>query len=94
MPTVARLSTRLTALRSAHPPFIQEPGLPCKDPDNDPDLWHSRNNIQLLQAQALCRTCPFVDDCADWALTTQQQHGVWGATTAKDRKQATRQVNA
>lgn len=94
MPTVARLATRLTALRSAHPPFIREPGLPCKDPDNDPDLWHSRNSGHIQQAQALCRACPFVDDCAEWALATRQIHGVWGATTAKERKQAAQQVNA
>ena len=91
---VARLTTRLTTLRSAHPPFIQEPGLPCKSPTNDPDLWHSRKTGEIQQAQALCSTCPFVDDCADWAVTTRQQHGVWGATTERERKRLAEQVNA
>lgn len=86
MPAVARHTTRLAALRSAYPPHIWEPGLPCTDPANDPDLWHSRNNAEVAQAQDLCRICRFVDDCAAWAVETRQIHGVYGATTSAERK--------
>ncbi len=86
MPTVSRLATRLAALRSASPPHIWEPGLPCTDPTNDPDLWHSRNEGAIAKAQALCQLCRFVDDCAAWAVETRQIHGVWGATTARERE--------
>lgn len=86
MGTVARLTTRTAALRSAHPPHIWEPGLPCTTPGTDPDLWHSRNDGAIAKAQNLCRLCRFVDECAAWAIETRQLHGVWGATTARERE--------
>jgi hypothetical protein len=86
MVTVARHATRTATLRSAYPPFIHQPGLPCKDPANDPDLWHSTGNDHIAQAQTLCRRCPRLDDCATWAVATRQRHGVWGAITARERE--------
>jgi hypothetical protein len=94
MPAVARLETRLVALRSARPPFAHQPDLACKSPDVNPDLWHSRADGAITKAQELCRSCPAVDDCATWAIETGQRHGVWGATTARERERLTEQVNA
>jgi hypothetical protein len=90
----SREHTKLLTLRSALPPFASTPGLPCKDPGNDPDLWHSRNSGQVAQAQALCRACPLVAECATWAIETRQIHGVWGATTVNERERLARQVAA
>jgi WhiB family redox-sensing transcriptional regulator len=94
MPAVARLETRLAALRSARPPFTNRPDLTCKSPDVDPDLWFNRSEGRIAKAQALCRLCPAVDDCATWAVETRQTHGVWGATTARERERLTEQVSA
>jgi hypothetical protein len=82
----SRLHTKLQTLRSARPPFADEPGLTCTSPNVDPDLWHSRNDGAIARAQQLCRLCPRLDDCAAWALDTRQEHGVWGATTARERE--------
>ncbi len=37
------------------------------------------------QAKAVCRRCAVRDLCLDFALTTNQAHGVWGGMTAKER---------
>jgi WhiB family redox-sensing transcriptional regulator len=94
MPSVAQLATRLTSLRSASPPFASRPDLACKRPDVDPDLWHRRSDGAITKAQELCRQCPALDECAAWAIATRQQHGVWGATTSRERERLAEQVNA
>jgi hypothetical protein len=85
----SRHHTKLQTLRSARPPFADEAGLICTSPNVDPDLWHSRNDGAIAKAQQLCRLCPRLADCATWALETRQEHGVWGATTARERERRT-----
>jgi WhiB family transcriptional regulator, redox-sensing transcriptional regulator len=34
----------------------------------------------------LCRTCPVQGSCLAWALDAGDLHGVWGATTARERR--------
>jgi hypothetical protein len=35
---------------------------------------------------ALCRTCPVLGSCLAWALQSGDLHGVWGGTTARERR--------
>lgn len=63
--------------------------------NEDPDLFftdgysvEARHSIKV--AKAICRQCPLRDICLTWALETDQQHGVWGATSAKDRRLLTK----
>lgn len=85
----SRHHTKLMTLRSARPPFAGEPGLICTSPNVNPDLWHSRNEGAIAKARRLCRLRPRLDDCASWAIATRQEHGVWGATTARERERRT-----
>lgn len=34
----------------------------------------------------LCRRCPVAGACLAWALSVGECHGVWGATTARERR--------
>lgn len=57
----------------------------------DPDLFFPIGStgpalIQAEQAKAVCRTCPVIGDCLDWALTNFQDAGVWGGTTEEERR--------
>jgi WhiB family redox-sensing transcriptional regulator len=36
-------------------------------------------------AKLICRQCPVLEQCRDHALRTPEQHGVWGAMTARER---------
>jgi hypothetical protein len=60
------------------------PGLPCRT--NDPELWHSRSHTDRARAIALCQECPVRVACAQYALDHRDVRGVWGGTTAAERR--------
>jgi hypothetical protein len=68
---------------SLHDLMIRTPGLPCR---LDPDVWFSDHARDRDAAARLCRTCPLREACAEYALTEREEHGVWGGTTAADRR--------
>lgn len=37
-------------------------------------------------AKEFCLGCPVLGACADYALTHKIEHGVWGATSPRDRR--------
>jgi WhiB family redox-sensing transcriptional regulator len=64
----------------------------------DPDLFFPIGTTgpaiaQAEAAKAVCRRCPVVSDCLEWALTNYQDSGVWGATT-EDERRSLRRVGA
>jgi WhiB family redox-sensing transcriptional regulator len=59
--------------------------LPCK---SNPDLFFSDNLTETLQAQKLCFGCPQLEECRE--LGKDEEHGVWGGTTATGRQEARR----
>ncbi|WP_330236125.1 WhiB family transcriptional regulator [Streptomyces sp. NBC_00566] len=59
-------------------------GLPCRT--TDPELWFSGSSSDRALAVALCRECPLQRECAQHALDRPELRGVWGATTAADRR--------
>lgn len=65
-------------------PFARDPRRACMGFDTDiffPDEHSGPANV----AKEICRACPFVDACREWAIEWCEV-GVWGATTAKERK--------
>jgi WhiB family redox-sensing transcriptional regulator len=64
-------------------------GVPCEPypelffPEDltDPELRSAYTKV----AKALCQTCPIIEQCFTYALTTNQRHGIWGGTTPGDR---------
>lgn len=51
------------------------------DPDNDADA---------LPAKAICAQCPVSEVCLDYALARNEKDGVWGGTTARERRRMIR----
>lgn len=37
-------------------------------------------------AKEVCGSCPVRSKCLDYALKTDQQYGIWGGTTIRDRE--------
>lgn len=58
----------------------------------DPDLFFpERGDHAAIQAAlAICATCTVRAECLDYALTTRQNVGILGGTTASQRKQTLR----
>jgi WhiB family redox-sensing transcriptional regulator len=65
--------------------------------EEDPELFFPIGDTgpalrQAEEAKAVCRRCPVMDQCLTWALTTGQDHGVWGGTSEADRRSARRRA--
>ncbi|MCV7224815.1 WhiB family transcriptional regulator [Mycolicibacterium komossense] len=51
------------------------------------DLGRPGLRAREQRAKQICRDCPVLMQCRDHALGTPEVHGVWGATTARERAQ-------
>jgi len=41
---------------------------------------------QIDAAREVCEECPVTEECLEFALATNQEAGVWGATTEEERR--------
>jgi WhiB family redox-sensing transcriptional regulator len=62
----------------------------------DPDLFFPVGTTglaldQIEQAKAVCRACPAQAPCLEFALSTNQESGVWGATSEEERRKLRKQ---
>ena len=59
--------------------------------DTDPDLFFPIGTTgqaidQIREAKAVCRECEVQATCLEFALATNQESGVWGATSEEERR--------
>jgi hypothetical protein len=52
----------------------------------DPEVFFPAPNEASDTAIALCGTCDVQGACLAWALEVGDCHGVWGGTTARERR--------
>lgn len=52
----------------------------------DPETFFPAPSEPADTAVALCRTCEVQGACLAWALEVGDCHGVWGATTPRERR--------
>ncbi len=62
----------------------------------DPDLFFPVGTTglaldQIEQAKAVCRSCVAQAPCLEFALSTNQESGVWGATSEEERRKLRKQ---
>lgn len=55
----------------------------------NPDLFFPTSETEPYQAQieeakAICRECPIIVGCLQWAIS-HKEFGIWGGTTKKER---------
>ncbi|MGW5986189.1 WhiB family transcriptional regulator [Streptomyces anulatus] len=63
--------------------------------EEDPELFFPIGTtgpavVQAEEAKDLCRRCPVMEACLDWALKTGQQDGVLGGTDEEERRRIQR----
>jgi len=57
---------------------------PCRD---DPDrMYPGTLAAEIERAKTVCRGCPVMEQCLQWALETREPYGVWGGTSEADRR--------
>src|SRR3954467_1371072 len=59
--------------------------------EEDPELFFPIGNtgpalLQIEEAKAVCRRCPVMDQCLQWALESGQDSGVWGGLSEDERR--------
>jgi WhiB family redox-sensing transcriptional regulator len=69
----------------------------CKD--LDPNLFFPIGVTgpavdQIAAAKSICSGCPVRQQCLDFAITTNQEFGVWGGNTEDERRVLRRQWRA
>lgn len=54
----------------------------------DPELWHPEKGGSTVEPKRLCRSCPLMAACREWALAhpAETRHGVWGGLSERDRR--------
>ncbi|PZT70153.1 hypothetical protein DN402_31505 [Streptomyces sp. SW4] len=57
----------------------------CAGADNDGWFPHPTNATAVQTAKKVCFACPVMFDCAQYALTTRQDAGVWGGLSEGQR---------
>ena len=67
----------------------QEQGL-CRGYDNivffgDEGESELEKQGRETRAKAICKTCPVLEPCLEFAMETNQKYGIWGGLTAKER---------
>lgn len=71
---------------------IKKHGTPvCQEVD--PDLWFPESggeNFQYRMAKKFCAPCPVKTECLTLALENNEQFGIWGGLTAKERQKLRR----
>lgn len=90
----ARADEPALAFLAAVPRFSQ-PGR-CAEIGGDmfyPEIQGEAGAKQEAEAaKRICRICPVVDECLQYALDHDERHGVWGATSPKERRKLRQQL--
>jgi WhiB family redox-sensing transcriptional regulator len=74
----------LTALRRSRPSFYEYAA--CKG--QGADAYHPKQGQAAVMREAIktCFTCPVQKDCHDYALKEKLEYGVWGGSSADQRR--------
>ena len=59
-------------------------GALCSDERYDPDLWFEHHTEQ--EAKEVCKACPLLLMCAQYAVEANEPFGVWGGLSPTDRR--------
>lgn len=63
----------------------------------DPELFFPIGNTgpavaQVAEAKAVCRDCTVQSECLQWAVSNNQDSGVWGGLSEEERRSLKRRA--
>ena len=61
--------------------------------DYHPDLWFADKGNAAALAREVCNGCPSRRACLEWALETNEQHGIFGGLNREERVNLKRREN-
>ena len=54
--------------------------------NHPPEVFFPSDGVGVTIAQRICTTCPVRQPCLEYALENRIDHGVWGATSERERR--------
>ena len=65
--------------------------------NEEPELFFPIGNtgpalLQIEEAKAVCRRCPVMEECLQWALEMGEDAGVWGGLSEDERRRLRRRA--
>ncbi|MFD5101790.1 WhiB family transcriptional regulator [Streptomyces albidochromogenes] len=65
--------------------------------EEDPELFFPIGNtgpalLQIEEAKAVCRRCPVMETCLQWAMENGEDAGVWGGLSEDERRSMKRRA--
>lgn len=60
----------------------------------DPEAFYPERGATAAQAKKVCTVCPVQAECLESAISKNEQYGVWGGTSRRDRNRIKRRRNA
>ena len=58
----------------------------------DPEEWFPEKGVNSAKAKSICRTCPVIDECLQYALDNKLT-GIWGGTSGRERTSMLRRAS-
>lgn len=52
----------------------------------DPEIFFPEKGESTRHPKMICRSCDVRAECLDYALETDQRHGVWGGYSERERR--------
>jgi WhiB family transcriptional regulator, redox-sensing transcriptional regulator len=94
---VSTVSVLATSLALANADYSWRRDAACRD--TDPDLFFPVGTtgqalVQIANARHVCSICPVAEHCLEYALTTNQDSGIWGGTSEEERRKLRREYVA
>ncbi|MFJ8593463.1 WhiB family transcriptional regulator [Streptomyces sp. NPDC093598] len=73
--------------------WLREAACVGEDPELFFPLVERETDSQVAQARAVCRRCRALLACRSWAIEQGEDAGIWGATTARQRRAISREMH-
>jgi WhiB family transcriptional regulator, redox-sensing transcriptional regulator len=65
-------------------------GATCRDEAYDPEMFFPRDGVGVIAAQKVCEKCVVVNECLEYALDNNIEHGIWGGKSERERRSLAR----
>lgn len=56
----------------------------------DPEAFFPEQGCSVRAAKQVCQACPVRAECLEWALTHNEDNGVWGGASRRERQEIKR----
>ena len=57
----------------------------CKGHPNQDDFFPDRGSSTVV-AKAICKKCPVIEECLEYAVERKERFGIWGGKSERERR--------